>query len=68
MHIRVKITRGGSSRIESLEMEEYLKRVGVKQNAFFLDCIQRALADEEIHNISEHLLDKNREAYEELAK
>lgn len=48
--------------------KEYLKRVGVKQNAFFLDCIQRALADEEIHNISEHLLDKNREAYEELAK
>lgn len=27
MHIRVKITRKGSSRIESLEMEEYLKGV-----------------------------------------
>ena len=27
MHIRVKITRDGSSRIESLEMEEYLKGV-----------------------------------------
>lgn len=29
------------------QFKEYLKRVGVKQNAFFLDCIQRALADEE---------------------
>lgn len=25
--------------------KEYLKRVGVKQNAFFLDCIHRALAE-----------------------
>jgi len=29
------------------QFKEYLKRVGIKQNAFFLDCIQRALADEE---------------------
>lgn len=27
--------------------KEYLKRHHMKQNAFFLDCIQRALADEE---------------------
>lgn len=29
------------------QFKEYLKRVGVKQNAFFLNCIQRVLADEE---------------------
>lgn len=27
MHIRVKITRDGSNRVESLELEEYLKGV-----------------------------------------
>lgn len=26
--------------------KEYLKRVGVKQNAFFLDCIRQALAED----------------------
>jgi len=26
--------------------KKYLKRNGVKQNAFFLDCIQRALEEE----------------------
>ena len=26
--------------------KEYLKRNGIKQNAFFLDCIQKALAEE----------------------
>ena len=25
--------------------KEYLKRNGIKQNAFFLDCIQKALAE-----------------------
>lgn len=29
------------------QFKEYLKRHNMKQNAFFLDCIQRALADEE---------------------
>lgn len=28
------------------QFKEYLKRNNIKQNAFFLDCIQRALADE----------------------
>ncbi len=27
--------------------KEYLKQRGIKQNAFFLDCIRRVLADEE---------------------
>ena len=27
--------------------KEYLKKNGVKQNAFFLDCIQRALKEEQ---------------------
>lgn len=29
------------------QFKEYLKRHNMKQNAFFLDCIHRALADEE---------------------
>lgn len=28
------------------QFKEYLKRNNIKQNAFFLDCIQRALEDE----------------------
>lgn len=28
------------------EFKAYLKRKGIKQNAFFLDCIQRALEEE----------------------
>lgn len=28
------------------QFKDYLKRRGIKQNAFFLDCIQKALAEE----------------------
>lgn len=28
------------------QFKEYLKKNNIKQNAFFLDCIQKALADE----------------------
>lgn len=28
------------------QFKDYLKRKGIKQNAFFLDCIQRALEEE----------------------
>jgi len=28
------------------EFKDYLKRKGIKQNAFFLGCIQRALEEE----------------------
>jgi hypothetical protein len=28
------------------QFKEYLKQHNIKQNAFFLDCIQRALAEE----------------------
>ncbi len=28
------------------QFKDYLKRKGIKQNAFFLDCIQRALKEE----------------------
>lgn len=28
------------------QFKEYLKRQGIKQNAFFLGCIQRALAED----------------------
>ena len=30
------------------QFKDYLKRKGIKQNAFFLDCIQRALEEEHV--------------------
>ena len=35
--------------------KEYLKRQGMKQNAFFLDCIRQALEEGELEGSEENL-------------
>ena len=42
-----KTTMKGNQRTVAFErFKEYLKKNGIKQNAFFLDCIQKALDSE----------------------
>ena len=35
------------------QFKDYLKRKGIKQNAFFLACIQQALEEEQVENGAE---------------